>query len=70
MDEPCQTGLMWHHFVLGVLAAGNTALATFLAYRRVVADRERRNGASGGNQRSGTYGEGQWTTGGPTDGPR
>jgi len=68
--DPCENATFSLQLVIAILAAFNTGLATFLANRRVKADRERRNGHSNGNAQSGSHLTQQRINGGDTGGPR
>ena len=67
--EPCQTATYDLQVLIALLGALNAGLATWLAHRRLLADRERRNGASTGNRLSGSHVKKAGDDGGPTDGP-
>ena len=67
--DPCQGSSYELQWAIAILAAFNTALASFLTNRRVRADRERRNGHSAGCPQCGFHQKRKVKVGGPTDGP-
>lgn len=52
--EPCASEMVVTHAILAVGSVITSALTIFLAHRRILADRERRNGGSANKRRSGS----------------
>lgn len=68
MDQ-CEGPTYGLQLLNAILAALNVALATWLANRRLMADRERRNGGGSSVPRSISQQMRETDSGGPTDGP-
>lgn len=67
--EPCTGATYDVQLAIVILGGLNTLLLTFLTNRRVIADRERRNGQSNGKSQYGLSNDKPGDVGGPTDGP-